>query len=223
MKQTWMKLIAQLAGRLVYIVLSSMLITIVGGGTTFLRRPVGAIYLLLWALWWAVTFLGRRRGARSDYDRTQRAIVTISGFLSVPTLILAPPWEYAHLAGPLPRDGLLAWAGLIFFAAGIALQTAAMWALRGYYTVRLGIQPSHRLVTSGPYRLVRHPGYLSYLLSLTGVGLAMSSLIGLGLAILVVPFIVWRIGYEEEMLLREFGEEYRAYQRRTRRLIPGLY
>ena len=93
-------MIAELAGRLVFIALSSLAVVMAGGGMAFLRRPVGAIYLMLWVLWWAVTFLGRRRGARSEYDRTQRVLVTVSGFLSVPTLILAPSWEYARFSGP---------------------------------------------------------------------------------------------------------------------------
>lgn len=189
----------------------------------FIRRPVGTLYLALWVVWWLVTALGRRRGVPSAYDRRQRMMVIAYSLVSVPLLIVAPPWEYAHFTGPIPRDGLLAWAGLALFTAGIALQAAAMWALRGMYTVRLGMQPGHHLVTSGPYRLVRHPGYLSYILSMMGIGLALSSLLGLGLVILVVPFILWRIEREEEMLLAEFGEEYRIYMQQINRLIPLVY
>jgi protein-S-isoprenylcysteine O-methyltransferase Ste14 len=79
----------------------------------------------------------------------------------------------------------------MLFAAGIILQSAAMWTLRGFYTVRLGVKSGQRLVTTGPYRRVRHPGYLSYIISILGIGLALSSLIVLGLVIPVVLFIVW--------------------------------
>jgi len=186
-----------LIGRFVFIAASCVIIVVAGGGTAFLRRPVGTLYLAFWVVWWVVTSLGRQIGAPSAYDKTQRLIVIISSVVSVPLLTVAPPWEYARFAGPIPRDGPLAWTGLTLFAAGIALQAAAMWALRGMYTVRLGMQPGHRLVTSGPYQLVRHPGYLSYIVSMTGIGLALSSLVGLGLAILVVPFILWRVQGEE--------------------------
>lgn len=210
-------------GRLAFIAASCVIIVIAGGGVSFLRRPVGALYLALWLVWWLVTSLGRQIGAPSAYDRTQRVIVLALSFVSVPLLIVGPPWEYAHFAGPIPRDGPLAWAGLALFATGIALQAAAMWALRGFYTVRLGMQTEHRLVTSGPYRLVRHPGYLSYILSMTGIGLALSSLLGLGLVVLVMPFLLWRIQREEEMLVAEFGEQYRTYMQQTKRLIPLVY
>jgi len=213
-----------LGGRLIFIAASCLIIVVAGEGVAFIRRPVGALYLAFWAVWWVVTSLGRHIGAPSAYDKTQRVIVIVLSAVSVPVLVVAPAWEYAHFAGPIPRDGPLAWTGLALFATGIVLQTGAMWALYGMYTVRLGVQPGHHLVTSGPYRLVRHPGYLSYLVSMTGIGLALGSLVGLGLAILVVPFILWRIQHEEEMLSAEFGEEYRTYIQRTKwRLMPLVY
>jgi len=211
-------------GRFIFIVASCAIIVVAGGGVAFIRQPVGTLYLALWAVWWLVTTLGRQIGTPSTYDKTQVVMVVVISFVSVPLLIVGPPWEYAHFTGPIARDGPLAWTGLALFTAGIVLQAAAMWALRGMYTVRLGMQPEHHLVTNGPYRLVRHPGYLSYILSMMGIGLALSSLVGLGLLILVVPFILWRIQHEEKMLVAEFGEEYQTYMQETKwRLIPLVH
>jgi protein-S-isoprenylcysteine O-methyltransferase Ste14 len=55
------------------------------------------------------------------------------------------------------------------------------------------------------------------------MALAMSSLIAIVLSILFVPILIWRIHHEEEMLLTEFGDGYRSYMRRTKRLIPLIY
>ncbi len=206
----------------VLVIPSTVLIVVAGGGEAFLRRPVGAVYLALWTLWWLANALGRPRGVRSRHNRRQRVVVAV-GVVALVLLVAGSPWEYTHFDGPIPRDGPLAWAGLLLFASGIALQSAAMWTLHGVYTSRLGIQPGHRVVTHGPYCLVRHPGYLSNMMSMTGIGLALSSLIGLALAVLVIPLILWRIAREEEMLVAEFGDEYRAYRRRTRRLVPLVY
>ena len=182
-----------------------------------------AVYLALWTGWWLLIAARRQRGVASTYDRSQRLILSL-GIVALVALVLGPPWEYAHFSGPIPRDGPLAWLGLAVFAGGIALQVAAFRALGSLYTSRLGMQPGHRLVTGGPYRWVRHPGYLSNIVCLAGMGLALSSLIGLGLALLVVPLIVQRIGSEEEMLAAEFGAEYERYRRQTRwRLLPLLY
>jgi protein-S-isoprenylcysteine O-methyltransferase Ste14 len=112
---------------------------------------------------------------------------------------------------------------LALFAAGDILQAAAMRALHGLYTSRLGVRPGHRLVTGGPYGFVRHPGYLGAIPCLTGMGLTLSSLIVTGLSILFIPILIWRIEREEEMLLTEFGMEYRAYMLKTRRLIPLIF
>ena len=213
----------RLVGLLFFIVLCCAAIVIAGGGRTFLQRPVGAIYLGLWIFWWLLIAVGRQRGVPSAYDRSQQMILAL-GIVALVGLVVVPPWEYAHLSGPVSRDGPLAWIGLALFAAGIMLQAAAFRALRGLYTSRLGMQPGHRLVTDGPYRLVRHPGYLSNLLCLAGIGLALSSLVAIGATIFVVPLILRRIASEEAMLLAEFGAEYRAYQQQTtKRLLPGVY
>ncbi|RPJ01869.1 MAG: isoprenylcysteine carboxylmethyltransferase family protein [Chloroflexi bacterium] len=210
-------------GLFFFILLCCVVIVLAGGGWTFLRRPVSAVYLALWIVWWLLIAVGRQRGVDSTYDRSQRLILAL-GIVALVGLIVLPPWEYAHFAGPIPRDGPLAWLGLVTFAAGIALQAAAFRALRGLYTSRLGVQPGHRLVTRGPYRLVRHPGYLSNLLCLAGIGLALSSLVGLGLTLFVVPLIVRRIFSEEEMLAAEFGPQYERYRQQVRwRLLPPVF
>lgn len=210
-------------GRLIYIISTSLILVFAGGGRSFLNKPVGIIYLILWVLWWVITFIGRQRGEDTKYDMGQKMLVNITGIISIPFLIVVPSWEYSFGYGLLPRDGVLSWIGLGVFAFGIIMQAIAMWQLRGFYTVRLGIQPEHRLVTSGIYRFLRHPGYLSYIISIFGIGLSLSSFFTLVFAVFIVIFILWRIKGEEDMLLAEFGDEYRTYMKSTKRLIPFIY
>jgi protein-S-isoprenylcysteine O-methyltransferase Ste14 len=213
----------RLVGLLFFVLVCCVVIVIAGGGWTFVQRPVGAVYLALWSGWWLLIAVGRQRGVASAYNRSQRLIYTL-GIVALVGLVVVPPWEYAHCPGPIPRDGPLAWIGLALFAVGIVLQAATFRVLRGLYTSRLGIQPGHRLVTVGPYGLVRHPGYLSNLLCLAGIGLALSSLVGLGLTLFVVPLIVRRIEGEEKMLVAEFGQEYERYRQQVQwRLIPYVF
>jgi len=217
-----LKTTVTLIGRLVSTAAFSAIVVVAGGGVAFIQRPVGALYLVFWILWCLVTALGRQRGVLSAYDKSQRSFAALGGPIFLGLIVVAP-WEYSNFAGPIPRDGPLAWVGLALLALGVVLQAAAMWALHGLYTYRLGVQPRHRLVVSGLYRFVRHPGYSGSILSMTGIGLALSSLIALGLEILFVPLLLRRIEREEEMLLAEFGEEYRTYMRTTKRLIPLVY
>ncbi|MBI2938019.1 MAG: isoprenylcysteine carboxylmethyltransferase family protein [Thaumarchaeota archaeon] len=208
-------------GRVLFALTTSVIVALAGGGLTFLLRPVGAVYMVLWIAYWLVQ-AGRRRGQASSYDRKQR-IVYVSGVIIIPVLVVVVPWEYTHFTGPIPRDDLVSWAGLALFALGITVLAAAVRTLGELYTSYLGIQPEHRLVTSGPYRYVRHPGYLGELLSMFGIGFALSSVVGLALAFLSLLLVLKRIKQEEEMLTAKFGNEYRAYMGRTKRLIPFIY
>ena len=74
------------------------------GWLAFLRRPVGAVYLILWVVWWLLIAIGRQRGTPSAYDRSQRVILVL-GIVALVGFILMPPWEYARFSGPIPRDG----------------------------------------------------------------------------------------------------------------------
>lgn len=208
-------------GRVVFAFLSALILLLAGGGFGFLSRPVGVAYLALWISYWLVQAT-RLRGVPSEYDTKQRRVY-LSGVVIIPVLILVPTWEYISFSGPIPRDGLVAFAGLLLFAVGILLMAAAMRSLGRLYTSYLGIQADHRLVTNGPYRFVRHPGYLGEMLSMFGIGLSMSSLVGLALAVASMPLVLYRIPPEEEMLMARFGDEYREYTKRSRHLIPLVY
>ncbi len=213
----------RMLGVLFFTALSAAITVAAGGGASFLRRPVGVGYLALWSAWWVAIALGRSHGAPSRYDRSQVWVI-VPGSIALVGFIAGQPWEYAHLSGPLPRDSWLSWVGLGLFTVGLALQVATFRTLGRFYTSHLGIQAGHHVVTTGPYRWVRHPGYLSNLVSLLGGALAMSSLLGLVLSLLMAPLVIKRIGAEEAMLREQFGVEYAAYAERTRwRLIPYLY
>jgi protein-S-isoprenylcysteine O-methyltransferase Ste14 len=216
-------LVLNILGRLIYLAGTSYVIWLCGGGEPFGRSSVGLVYLILWNAWWIVTFLGRQRGNPTDFDKKQKLPVILSGLLSVPALIIVPSWEFATFSGPIPRAGSSAWIGLVLFALGIILLSVAMWQLRSFYTVRLGVREDQPLMTTGVYRWIRHPGYLSYLISILGIGLAMSSVGVLALNILVAIFVHFRIKNEEAMPLEAFGEQYAEYIKSTKKLLPFLY
>jgi protein-S-isoprenylcysteine O-methyltransferase Ste14 len=78
-------------------------------------------------------------------------------------------------------------------------------------------------VTSGPYRLVRHPIYLGFVLLTMGEALAFGSWPALIVVLCgIVPTFVWRARAEETLLSRIFGERYLVYRRRTKMIIPYL-
>jgi protein-S-isoprenylcysteine O-methyltransferase Ste14 len=115
------------------------------------------------------------------------------------------------------------WLGLLLMAAGLALRVFSILWLGPMFTRFVQIVPSHRLVTNGPYRFVRHPTYSGLLLFLLGMGLALGSWLSVAaLTILPVAGILYRIRIEERVLLAAFGEEYRVYMQKVGRLLPQL-
>jgi protein-S-isoprenylcysteine O-methyltransferase Ste14 len=82
--------------------------------------------------------------------------------------------------------------------------------------------PPVRIVSEGPYRLIRNPMYLGHLIFLAGLALALRSWIG---AALLAYHAVWfdrRVREDESHLEQLFGEAYRAYRARSKRWIPGI-
>jgi protein-S-isoprenylcysteine O-methyltransferase Ste14 len=140
--------------------------------------------------------------------------------------------SYAVVAGllfvrHLPGDVLppvAAWIGAGLAFAGLVVRWWAMIVLGQFYTRTLTTTPAQRVVTRGPYRWVRHPGYLGSLLTWVGAAAASGNLL---IMILVTAVLIFayarRIAAEETMLVEALGADYVAYQKRTRRLVPLLF
>lgn len=86
------------------------------------------------------------------------------------------------------------------------------------------VREGHTLVTGGVYRYMRHPMYAAHWLWAIAQALLIENwLAGLALLVTFLPLCLIRIPREEEMMLENFGEEYRQYMNRTGRLIPRLW
>jgi protein-S-isoprenylcysteine O-methyltransferase Ste14 len=134
----------------------------------------------------------------------------------------------AMIASVYTQNGLLASVKLIR-PLGFAIVAAGM-LLFGVTIIYLGraflgeVEPvTDRLITTGPYRFVRHPLYLGMFVATIGLAVAFRSLWGMLIALAVfVPVGLYRAAQEEEALAQRFGEEWQAYARRTRFLLPRL-
>jgi protein-S-isoprenylcysteine O-methyltransferase Ste14 len=164
--------------------------------------------------------IGNRPPAKEEKgDRSFWLI--LPGFL---VAFFAPPLEWMYLPDLLPRGTWMEIAGLALILLGIAFRLWSRSHIRGLYSGHVEVQEDHRLVQSGPYRFVRHPGYTGFLLITLGVVLGYSSAIGLGgMVLFLLPGLAYRIQVEERLLAEQFGEEYRDYVRRSKRLIPGIW
>lgn len=119
-------------------------------------------------------------------------------------------------AGPF----LLA-AGAPLFILGVALRPWAIASLGRQMDFDIRVKEGHRVVTHGPYRLVRHPIYLSSMATWGGAGLLLPSWPLLGWIALLVPVYYLRARAEEELLTKHLPE-YAEFRKQVPMLIPGL-
>lgn len=123
----------------------------------------------------------RSRGGNNDFDWSFLAVAVGIG-AGVGLAFLA-----VSLHSPAIGAG---WAPVIageaFFVAGLALRLWAVVTLGRFFKVTVSIQDHHRVIRSGPYRVLRHPSYTGLLLLLGGLGLALGTWLGLA-AIVVLP------------------------------------
>ena len=114
--------------------------------------------------------------------------------------------------------------GLAVMVVGLLLRIWAARTLGRYYTRTLKVAADQPVVRSGPYRIIRHPGYLADVLLCIGFGLALASwLLTAAIAITMGVAYGRRIAAEEALLLDRLGDAYRNYRRATWRLLPPIY
>jgi protein-S-isoprenylcysteine O-methyltransferase Ste14 len=195
-----------------------------GDWTTFFANParVGLIILTLSGAI-AYSFSGSSSfGIGRCEDPSSRWI-----FVPLITIAIVFAWLPPHL-DRLDRwsidDDTVRYLGLIITAIGGFVRVATVFELGHRFSIFVAVQPDHRLKTDGFSCFVRHPSYLGALLAMTGWALVFRSVIGLLLTAAMCVPIIARIRAEEDFLVREFGDQYRAYQQRTRwRLFLFIY
>jgi protein-S-isoprenylcysteine O-methyltransferase Ste14 len=164
---------------------------------------------------------GRRVKSGANLDRGSLALFDVTGVLSIPARIVLGFTDYGRVGAGEPY---VAAAGVLVLVAGTALRWAAIRALWKYFTVNVSILEGQRVIKRGLYRAVRHPSYTGLLLRYLGFGLAFAN--WLSAALVFLPLLVatlYRIRVEEAALREHFGEEYTAYARATKRLVPGVF
>ena len=175
-------------------------------------------FLLLIAAW----FSGSSGISGGEKHSTASKTILYAFGVVLVLLTLVPP--YCDRRDIWVIDGDAArYFGLFLFFAGSILRLAAVFVLGRRFSGLVAIQPGHQLKTDGLYRYIRHPSYTGLIASMIGYVLIFRSVIGLLLNILLFLFLVSRMNDEESFLEAHFGDEYRNYRLRTRRLVPFVY
>lgn len=149
-----------------------------------------------------------------------------SFWLIVVSMIFAfylPPIDFLYIDISVSATSGWMLIGAGFVIAGSVLFGYARCELRKWYSGHLSVQKDQVLVQSGPYRLVRHPAYLGYLLMAVGVSLGYASLIGMLNIIFLLYCFHYRIKVEEKLLVAHFGQAYLLYAEKIKKMFPFIW
>lgn len=158
--------------------------------------------------------------ALSRADVRDRLLIVFVGAcqIGLPLVLMLTPWlDAANRAQPVA----LTWAGALVMGGALWLFWRSHADLGTSWSVTLELNQNHHLVTQGVYRRIRHPMYASFFAMALGQALLLDNWIA-GFAALVAVGVLYRVRTpnEERMMLESFGDEYRAYMRRTGGIVP---
>jgi len=160
------------------------------------------------------------RQAVEHEGRAMFAVRVLMFFLLLGWLALYainPPWMEV-LSIPFP--GWLRWVGFALGLASLGFWAWTQVALGKEWSPQLQLREEHHLVTTGPYTRIRHPLYTAMLGWGTSVALVTANWVFIVLAVVAIAALFARVPREEQMMIEEFGEEYKAYMQRTGRFFP---
>jgi protein-S-isoprenylcysteine O-methyltransferase Ste14 len=193
-----------------------------GGFLAFFSHPaLTALALATFAISGAAYFAGGNLSTGVREDRANRWVIAAFTVIGLAFAYL-PAWTDRNELWTIDGEAVR-WLGVVLYAAGGALRIWPVYVLGNRFSGLVAIQPGHTLLTTGIYRVIRHPSYLGLLVNAFGWGLAFRSWAGVLLAALLLPLLLARIRSEEALLRSQFGAEYDAYRARTSRLIPGVF
>lgn len=183
--------------------------------------PIFASFVpwILFSFYWEIKDKNSAPAIASE-SRQSRAVHVVMGNVAL-LLIILPVRGLSQRF--LPGAVLTSLAGLAVEMVGLLLAVWARRVLGQYWSGEISIKAEHKLMRSGPYRVVRHPIYTALLamyLGTTIVSGQMHALIGLVLALIAY---LRKTRLEETNLVNAFGADYIEYRDKTWALLPGVY
>ena len=184
--------------------------------------PYWLIFAAMWlawaGYWWIashnVKAVARREPLQSRLLHLATIVVALA-LLWLPDLRLPVLGERF-----LPVALWPSWFGLLITLSGLLFAVWARAQLGRNWSATVTVKQDHDLITSGPYRFVRHPIYTGLLLGLLGIAVARAEWRGV-LAVALAFGAFWRkLRIEERWMREQFGVAYEEYSRRVSALIP---
>jgi protein-S-isoprenylcysteine O-methyltransferase Ste14 len=197
--------ILPLAGRQELIVNPQIMVIVVAGLVMMLTQPEL-----------------RRREAKNcqSSDRWSVIAILIAGVISQ----VLPILEWGYRQDGASGNSIVTALGLAMMVGGLTFRVWSIRTLGKFFTATVQIVEEHRVITAGPFRLVRHPSYLGAYLAITGSSVFLNSPISACISAVAMAAAYWlRISAEEKTLIQHFGRQYADYQKTTKMIVPLIW
>jgi protein-S-isoprenylcysteine O-methyltransferase Ste14 len=189
----------------------------------FAGNPVVKAILLCTLGIWAVIEIRQALNRRIEATNKDRGSLIIVRLCAVAGVLLAA-WTDKVDATALPYNAAIFGISLAVIWAGIALRWWSFRTLGRYFTFTVMTSANQPVITTGPYRLLRHPSYAGILLILGGIGLSLGNWLSLA-ALILLPLagFIYRIHVEEAALAAALGATYTTYAGGRKRIVPLVW
>jgi protein-S-isoprenylcysteine O-methyltransferase Ste14 len=175
-------------------------------------------WFALCAVWLVAALFARpTKSSENVLGRLQHIVPMYAGFF-----LIFYHRDFGILDYRLYGNNAIAWLGTVLTFTGVAFSIWARVTLGRYWSGIITLKQGHRLITAGPYRLVRHPIYTGFIVGSFGSALTAARVdAGAGFAIIAIS-LVFKLRREEALMTREFGDEYLRFKQEVPALFPRI-
>lgn len=188
-------------------------------------------YLLILIIYYIIVFVDIMirplQDEKKDPQSDKYTVILILLFLGNPFFLIASVIERKELIDTyfsIWNQDFISILGILLFSLSGIVMILGRLELGKFGTAKLNIQEGHELIEKGLYKYIRHPIYLGDIISGLAFFIAFNSII-ISIIYAILLFIIYnqRANYEEKILLMNFGQNYKDYQKRTKKYFPFLY
>jgi protein-S-isoprenylcysteine O-methyltransferase Ste14 len=184
---------------------------------------VQVIVCFLWLVgiaFWIVSAFGNKRTVRRVSMPSRFLIAAILIAVIIALRLVQPGLQLRQY---IPETPLFALIGLALVLAGVSFAIWARVAIGTNWSGIVTIKEDHVLITKGPYAYVRHPIYTGILLGLLGTGIVFRSVHELLVSVAAFILLIFKARLEEQLMVEQFGDEYKEYRKKVKGFIPYLF
>ena len=176
----------------------------------------------MWLAWLAIWVAAAQYAHRSKHVETRERSFVHGMLMYIGVFLILHGGDHPIFYGKLFRLPVVRWLGDLLTAGGLLFSIWARAHLGKYWSGKITLKVGHKLIRTGPYRLVRHPIYTGLIAGALGGALAAETGDALlGLAMFIASCFL-KVRWEEELLTTEFGEEYTTFKREVPMIVPSL-